>query len=117
VAANWFLGGPDHVIYGKSEQLEHSGKDVFAKSLGAVWRNMARTQAPELDLYVRFGVIPSSNTDAKALVRASLEESDIAWRVVSVRAADTASFGKRQADHMAAGSAAALEYDFHIKRM
>lgn len=114
---NWFLGGPDHVVYGKSEQLPHSGKDVFARSLGAVWKNMARTQSPELDLYIRFGVIPSSNTDAKALVRASLEESAITWDVVSVRAADTASFGKRQADHMAAESVAALEYDFHVKRM
>lgn len=113
---NWFLGGPDHVVYGQSEQLQHTGKDVFAKSLGAVWKNMARTQSPELDLYIRFGVIPSLNTDAKALVCASLEESGIAWDVVSVRTADTASFGKRQADHMAAESAAALEYDFHVKR-
>ena len=114
---NWFLGGPDHVVYGRSTQLEHTGQDVFAKSMGAVWKNMARTLSSELDLYIRFGVIPSSSTDAKELVRASLEESGIAWRVISVRAADTASFGKRQADHMAAGSTAAVEYDFHVKRI
>lgn len=113
---NWFLGGPDRVVYGQSEQLEHTGKDVFAKSLGAVWKNMARTQEPELDLYIRFGVIPSAKTDAKALVRASLEESGIGWKEISVRAASTASSGKRQADHMTKGSTAALEYDFHMKR-
>lgn len=113
---NWFLGGPERVVYGQSEQLEHTGKDVFAKSLGAVWKNMARTQEQELDMYIRFGVIPSAKSDAKALVRASLEESGIGWKEISVRAASTASSGKRQADHMTKGSTAALEYDFHVKR-
>ena len=113
---NWFLGGPDHVDYNNEFQLEHTGTDVFAKSLGQVWKNMARTHADKLDMYIRFGIIPSSKVDAKAVLRASLEESRESWREVSVRAADTASSGKRQADHMAASSLAATEYDFHIKK-
>ena len=114
---NWFLGGADHVIYGKSTQLQHAGFESFAVSLGKVWKNMARTTAEDLDMHIRFGIIPSAKVDAKALVRASLEDSGVQWAEVSVRSAKTAASGKRQADHMAAGSAAAIEYDFHVKRI
>lgn len=113
---NWFLGGADHVVYGNNAQLQHAGFDTFAESLGKVWRNMARTKAEGLDMHIRFGIIPSSKIDAKALVRASLEASGMRWDEISVRSAKTAASGKRQADHMAAGSAAAREYDFHVKR-
>lgn len=114
---NWFLGGPDHVVYGKSTQLKHTGFNLFAESLGKVWENMARTSASDLDMHIRFGIIPSSKVDAKALVRASLEASGVQWVEVSVRSAKTAASGKRQADHMAAGSSAAREYDFHVRRI
>lgn len=113
---NWFLGGPESIEYANGVQLEHTGEDVFAKSLGLVWRNMARTQADSLDMYIRFGIIPSSKVDAKALMLSSLEESGVAWKVVHTTEAETASSGKRQADHMAAGSTAAVEYDFHVRR-
>ena len=113
---NWFLGGPDHVVYAQSVQLEHTGQDVFAASLGRVWKNMARSGADSLDMYVRFGIIPSSRVDARALMRASLEASGVHWKEVSVRSASTAASGKRQADHMTTGSAAATEYDFHVRR-
>lgn len=113
---NWFLGGPERIDYGNADQLEHTGKDVFAKSLGLVWKNMARTEAGSLDMYIRFGIIPSANVDAKALMLDSLEESGVAWKVVHTKEAETASSGKRQADHMSAGSTAAVEYDFHVRR-
>jgi hypothetical protein len=48
---NWFLGGPDRVQYGVTEQLQHSGRDMFAESLGAVWKNMARTRTDDLHMY------------------------------------------------------------------
>lgn len=114
---NWFLGGPDHVEYGQSKQLEHSGQDIFAKSLGAVWKNMARTRSSELNMYVRFGIIPSAKVNAKDLMHASLAESGVAWKVVHTRNAETASSGKRQANHMTASSTAAVEYDFHVRRL
>jgi hypothetical protein len=113
---NWFLGGPERIEYGNNEQLEHTGREAFAKSLGLVWRNMARTKADSLDMYIRFGIIPSAKVDAKALVHASLEASGVPWKVVYTQEAETAAAGKRQADHMAAGSTAALEYDFHVRR-
>lgn len=115
---NWFLGGEDQVIYGNRTQLQHSGFESFAESLGKVWKNMARTKAENLDMHIRFGIIPSSKVDAKALVRASFEASGEQWHEISVRSAKTAASGKRQADQMAAGdSAAAREYDFHIRRV
>lgn len=113
---NWFLGGSDHVKYGVTEQLRHTGKDMFAESLGAVWRNMARTRADDLHMYIRFGIIPSAKVDPKELIRSSLESSGIPWRIVSTREAATAASGRRQAKQMSAASAAANEYDFHVYR-
>lgn len=113
---HWFLGGPERLQYGNSEQLQHTGQDVFAESLGMVWRNMARTNAAKLDMYIRFGIIPSVKVDAKTLIRDSLDASGVPWKVVYTQEAETAASGKRQADHMAAGSTAALEFDFHVRR-
>lgn len=113
---NWFLGGPSTVEYGNESQLQHTGQDVFADSLGSVWRNMARTRTDSLRMFVRFGIIPSASVDAKSLMLASLEASKVSWKVISVRQADTAEAGKRQAGQMAAGSTAATEYDFHLVR-
>lgn len=113
---NWFLGGPAHVEYGVGPQVDHTCQKAFAKSLGDVWKNMARTTEENLDMYIRFGIIPSSKVNAKALMMQSLEESGVHWDVVSVRTAKTAESGKRQAQQMTAESSAAIEYDFHVKR-
>lgn len=113
---NWFLGGPEEIEYVNDVQLSHTGVDVFATSLGKVWRNMARSTAGELNMYIRFGIIPSCKVSAKQIVLRSLEDSGTRWNVVKVRTAKTASAGKRQADQMAAVSAASVEYDFHVKR-
>lgn len=116
---NWFLGGPDHVDYSAGPQLDHGGKEAFANSLGTVWRNVGRLASgtESLHMYVRFGIIPSAAINAKEIFRNSLEESGINWRLVSVRAADSADAGKRQADQMRADSAAAVEFDFHVERI
>lgn len=116
---NWFLGGPDHVDYSAGPQLDHGGKEAFARSLGTVWRNVGElaSSTESLHMYVRFGIIPSAAVNAKEIFRNSLEESGINWRLVSVRAADSAHAGKRQADQMKADSAAAVEFDFHVERI
>jgi len=114
---NWFLGGPDHVTYTTGHQIHQGGKDVFAKSLGLVWRNIALSSSSNLHMYIRFGSIPSATVNAKKIFRDSLEESGISWHEVSVRPAKTAEAGKRQAGQMKTDSAAAIEYDFHIKRV
>ena len=113
---NWFLGGPATVDYSAGAQLKHTGQDVFAASLGKVWVNMARTKAERLDMYVRFGVIPSVNVDAKSLLLKSLEASGAPLKLVSCLNAFSAHSGKRQAEQMRADSGACDEYDFHIVR-
>lgn len=114
---NWFLGGSDHVGYGKNTKVNHAGKESFSQSLGEVWRNMARSKADSLDMYIRFGIIPSSRVDAKELMLGSLEDSGCKWGVVSIKTAKTANAGKRQANQMTASSSAAVEFDFHVKRI
>lgn len=114
---NWVLGGPDHVDYASGLQLDHGGIDTFSKSLGSVWGNIAASSnADELHMYIRFGVIPSSAVNAKEALMASLQESGVAWRIISVRTAKTAEVGNRQADQMKTKSSAAAEFDFHVVR-
>ncbi len=115
---NWFLGGPDSIDYSTGPQLDHGGQQAFAASLGKVWKNIANSAASSesLHMYVRFGIIPSAQVDAKKLFKESLEESEVDWRLVSTRSAKSADVGKRQADQMKAESAAAVEFDFHVER-
>ncbi len=114
---NWFLGGPSQVDYSAGSQLNHGSQYTFAKSLGSVWKNVGQSSSDTLHMYVRFGIIPSTSVNAKELFRKSLDESEVNWRLVSVRAADSANAGKRQADQMKTDSAAAVEFDFHIERI
>lgn len=116
---NWFLGGAESIDYSAGPQLDHGGQQVFAASLGKVWKNIANSAASSesLHMYVRFGIIPSALVDAKKLFKASLEESGVDWRLVSTRSAKSAAVGKRQADQMKAESAAAIEFDFHVERV
>lgn len=114
---NWFLGGSNYVQYGKKAQLQHTGQDVFTKSLGTVWKNMARTRAEDLHMYIRFGSIPSKkNVNTKQMLRDSLDASGVSWQVISTRPAATAASGRRQAGHMSINSVAATEFDFHVCR-
>lgn len=108
---HWFLGGPDTVDYETEIQLRHSGHDDFVRDLARVWRHL-RNRADELDLYIRFGTIPSAKSDARELMKASLEEAG-GLRLIYTKRAHTASEGKRQADQMQGDSVPAEEFDFH----
>ncbi|WP_299940382.1 DNA methyltransferase [uncultured Microbulbifer sp.] len=113
---NWFLGGPDDVDYIVRNQLDHNGQENFAESLGDVWTNMASSNANELRMFVRFGIIPSAKVDTKSIFLSSLESSGERWRLISTRSAKTAQEGKRQARQMNSKSQAAVEFDFHVLR-
>jgi len=112
----WFLGGPEEIDYVAGEQISHNSEESFIKALASVWRNVRSSRSDGLDMYVRFGSVPSIKSNAKGIMRASLEEAG-GWKVVSTRTAKDAHAGKRQADQMAKGSKAAEEYDFHIVRV
>jgi len=109
---NWFLGGPSEIEYENDFQLNHNGKQQFITDLAKVWKNCWDWSDRVAHLYIRFGTIPSVKSDAREILKASLEEAG-GWKLVSTRRADTASAGKRQADQMAGGSEAAEEFDFH----
>ncbi|MES0000911.1 site-specific DNA-methyltransferase [Mesorhizobium sp. M0051] len=109
---NWFLGGPDDVDYNTDIQIRHSSHDDFVRDLARVWTHLKKSATDGIDLYVRFGTIPSIKSDARQLLRASLEESG-GWKLLYTRRARTASEGKRQAEQMKSDSSAAEEFDFH----
>jgi len=108
----WFLGGTEQIDYENHDQLNHGGHDRFIADLSKVWKNIHKQSSDESHLYVRFGTIPSAKSDAKHILRASLEEAGN-WKLISVRNAKTSDSGKRQADQMGRESDPASEYDFH----
>lgn len=108
----WFLGGSADVDYAFNEQLSHGGHEAFVLDLAKVWTNVAKRSRARAHLYVRFGTLPSAKSDAKQLLRQSLEEAG-GWRLISVRNAQTSDAGKRQADQMGQESTPSEEYDFH----
>jgi hypothetical protein len=108
----WFLGGDQEIEYENHNQLCHSGHERFIEDLAKVWRNIGKRVHDEAHLYVRFGSIPSAKSDARRILKASLEEAGY-WTLVSVRNAQTSHFGKRQADYMGRESDPSTEFDFH----
>jgi hypothetical protein len=108
----WFLGGGEEINYENHDQLRHSGHKRFIEDLAKVWCNIGKRAHDEAHLYVRFGSIPSAKSDAREILKASLEESGY-WKLVSVRNAQTSHSGKRQADYMGNQSDPVSEFDFH----
>jgi hypothetical protein len=108
----WFLGGDEEIDYENHNQLCHGGHERFIKDLSKVWSIIARRSHDEAHLYVRFGSIPSAKSDARKILKSSLEEAG-SWKLVSVRNAQTSDFGKRQANYMGGESEPATEFDFH----
>ena len=114
----WFLGDLPWIEFDGGVQVAHSSHEAFCASLGAVWDNVGDRATQDFDLFVRFGSVPSkvprrAPLEADQLLLQSLEVSRHPWRVVSVRRAQTASSGRRQAHQMGIASSAALEYDIH----
>jgi hypothetical protein len=108
----WFLGGDEEIEYQNHNQLCHSGHERFVRDLSKVWRIIGRRAQKESHLYVRFGSIPSAKSDAREILKSSLEEAGF-WKLISVRNAQTSHFGKRQADYMGGESDPVTEFDFH----
>ena len=108
----WFLGGGEEINYENNNQICHSGHEHFIKDLSKVWSAIGNRAQDEAHLYVRFGSIPSAKSDARAIMKSSLEDAG-SWKLISVRNAQTAHSGKRQADYMGGKSIPATEFDFH----
>lgn len=108
----WFLGGGEEISYENNNQLCHSSHEHFIADLSKVWSAIGNQAQDEAHLYVRFGSIPSTKSDARKILKSSLEEAG-SWKLISVRNARTSHSGKRQADYMGGESLPAAEYDFH----
>jgi hypothetical protein len=113
---NWFLGGPAMVPYGEKSLLSHQSPDAFARSLGQVWNQIGARLSATGKMYVRFGAIPSRKRDAGKIMNESLAHSEFDWKLESVRRAESAASGKRQACHMGRRirSVAIEEHDYEI---
>ncbi|RWE31610.1 MAG: DNA modification methylase [Mesorhizobium sp.] len=93
---NWFLGGPSEVDYGTLGQLNHSGPEVFASDLRKVWKNGRVSSADGARLVIRFGGIADRSANPHDIIMSSLK--DTGWHPQTVKAAGSASDGKRQAN-------------------
>lgn len=110
---NWFLGAPPRVDYTDPGDLPSSSTEDFVRSLANTWTNVAAKAGDDIHLFVRFGAIPSRSVDSKRLLLESLEESDLSWKVISIRSARTADAGKRQVEQMRTYTTPVSEIDFH----
>lgn len=106
---NWFLGGPETVLYSTEWQVPHSSEDDFVAGLAEVWRRSAAVCLPGADLIVRFGALPSVSIDPTGLLTRSLREADCGWRVTTVRNAGTAQRGRRQYEQFGPSKSAPVE--------
>lgn len=111
----WFLGGHDTVDYSyPSDSVRHTGPEVFADDLRAVWTQCARSSSPGARMIVRFGSIRDREVDPAGLLRHSLR--DTGWAVRRISDAGDAHRGKRQAEQFVRAPARALrEIDLHAR--
>jgi hypothetical protein len=94
---NWFLGGPATVDYSSDGQLSHAGRDRFISDLRDVWLNVGAQCKPGARMVIRFGSIRDRLVDNPArMLGTSLK--DTGWTIMTVRHADNAARGKRQAE-------------------
>src|SRR5258706_10953907 len=91
---NWFIGSLPEVPYSENRQVSHLSPEAFSQSLAQVWNCVGNRLTAEGRMFIRFGSIPSRKQDSKALMLRSLELSDLNWKVVRVRRANSADQGK-----------------------
>lgn len=96
----WFLGGPAKPAYGVGNQLAQGDWLAFVNALGRVWRQVAARSKPTARLVIRFGALPSHEQDPEMMIRFSLADSGIPWRISSIRRAGDANKGRRQGRQM-----------------
>lgn len=113
---NWFVGGPADVPYTFQGQLDHGSPEVFAASLGEVWRNVARACRPGARLVVRFGAIRDRDRDAREILAESLRAAACGWRTTTTRGAGSAAAGRRQANQFLAERSTPIdEFDLYAR--
>jgi hypothetical protein len=111
---NWFVGGPDSVVYGTGDQLSRGGLDGFTTGLAEVWRAVAERCRPSARMVVRFGALPGLHVDPEMVLRASLYKADAGWLIEAIRSAGMPSKQARQAAQFTGPGDYALEIDCEV---
>jgi hypothetical protein len=114
---NWFLGGAPDVQYRAQLQIGSEDSEKIANELAKVWTNIARFCRPMARLVVRFGTLPSAQSeDAVLVLTRSLARADAGWRVTTIKSAGTACLGKRQATQFSVSpSSPYREFDLYAR--
>lgn len=113
---SWFIGGPADVDYSVGNQLRHTSVDCFVDDLSAVWERAAARCNPGAHMAVRFGALPSANSELtpESLIRRSLKQSE-RWKVTRVRDSGQPNQQARQSNQMGKSGAYASEVDVLAK--
>lgn len=93
---NWFVGGPNTVDYTTRNQIVHSSAEDFSSDLRKVWQNAESVCADNAKMVIRFGGIMDRPIEPLDIIKESLRDSG--WRLSTIKAAGSATRGKRQAD-------------------
>ena len=93
---NWFLGGSASVDHRFTGQLPQASPAAFTAELAQVWSKVAEKCVPGVELWVRFGSLPSRTTDAADIIGTSLWQGG--WDVVDVVDAGAPPVARRQAN-------------------
>jgi SAM-dependent methyltransferase len=108
----WFLGGPPEVPYGTDGQIARKpSQEAFTAALAEVWEAVARRCAPGARLAIRFGALPSSRTDPRQMLAASVEAAKAGWVVKEIRSAGVPKGRSRQAAQFGKAGTAVDEID------
>ena len=109
---SWFLGGPPEVPYGSEGQIARQpSQDAFIEALAEVWAATARRCRRGARLAVRFGALPSVQTDPAEMLRDSLRRAKSGWIIKDVSIAGIPPKRTRQAEQFGKAGSAIDEVD------
>jgi len=97
---NWFLGGSEFPQEMSKSELSVGKANDFAVNLGKVWNNCANIANNNAKMYIRFGSIPSYNTNPVELIIHSIQHGSNRWKLIKITDAGSSSLGHRQANQM-----------------
>ena len=110
----WFLGYPPEVPYSDQTQVSRGGLEGFIHALADVWHRVGELAHRGSQLCVRFGSVPSEPIDPEYIFRATLNSSEMPWRIMEITEVPPLQRKTRQSVQMGARghrNAAAREVD------
>ncbi len=94
---NWFVGGSHEVDYTSPDQIMHSNEEMYLEDLSSVWKNIEKVSNNGARLIIRFGDLPSKESNARDLIKRSLINTN--WKNIRAYKEGLSSKGRRQSDY------------------